>query len=82
MVSISCKKASELTEKKLHGELSALERFSLWFHGKICPPCTKYDSQSAFLDKSIEKMCNESTKSQELPNTDALKAKIKQTIKN
>ena len=78
MLSISCKRASELTEKKLHGELSLRERFALWFHQKICPPCTKYDDQSEFIDKGIERLCREEISEQH--DVDALKKRINEEI--
>jgi hypothetical protein len=50
---LSCKKASELIEKKIHFRLSFLEEIRLKIHKSMCDACTKYEKQSTFLEKAI-----------------------------
>ncbi|MGC9375131.1 MAG: hypothetical protein ACP5DQ_08845 [Bacteroidales bacterium] len=51
---LSCLKASELIEKKLHFHLSFKERLQLKLHKMMCTACTMYEKQSEILEKSIE----------------------------
>ena len=50
---LSCLKATELIEKKLHFHLSAKERLQLKMHKMMCTACTRYEKQSTFLEKGI-----------------------------
>ena len=51
---LSCLKASELIEKKLHLKLSASEKLQLKLHKMMCSACTLYEKQSVLIEKSIE----------------------------
>ncbi|MBK7383655.1 MAG: hypothetical protein IPI81_10005 [Flavobacteriales bacterium] len=51
---ISCRKASELTERKELVPLNAVERAGLWFHLRICDGCKAYVKQSAALDRWLD----------------------------
>lgn len=51
---LSCLKASELIEKKMHVKLSFTERMQLKAHKMMCDACTLYEKQSLILEKGIE----------------------------
>ena len=50
---LSCLKATELIEKKLHFELSGKEKLQLKMHTMMCDACSSYEKQSIFLEKGI-----------------------------
>jgi hypothetical protein len=51
---LSCLKASELIEKKMHVRLSFNEQMQLKAHKMMCEACTTYEKQSLILEKGIE----------------------------
>ena len=51
---LSCRKATELIEKKLLMGLSFKEKTQLLFHTSMCDACRKYAGQSAELDQLIK----------------------------
>ncbi len=51
---LSCLKATELIEKKLHHGLTFREKFQLKMHKMMCDACSQYEKQSLLLDKGIE----------------------------
>jgi len=53
MLVLSCKRATELTEKKSVFQLSWNEQLQLDLHTKICKCCAIYQEQSILLDKII-----------------------------
>ena len=50
---LSCLKATELIEKKLHFRLSGREKLQLKMHKMMCDACSSYEKQSIFLEKGI-----------------------------
>ena len=50
---LSCLKATELIEKKLHFKLSGKEKLQLKMHKMMCDACSSYEKQSIFLEKGI-----------------------------
>jgi hypothetical protein len=50
---LSCLKATELVEKKMHFGLTTRERLQLKMHKMMCDACTSYEKQSIFLEKGI-----------------------------
>lgn len=50
---LSCLKATELIEKKLHFKLSFTERLQLSMHKIVCEACSNYEKQSILIEKSI-----------------------------
>lgn len=46
---LSCKKSSELLEKRLHAKLSMLEKFQLILHLTMCDACKTYKKQSQLM---------------------------------
>ena len=49
----SCKKTTELIDKKLMGPLSVKDRVQLFFHKSMCKTCASYEHQSKFIDKAV-----------------------------
>jgi hypothetical protein len=50
---LSCLKATELVEKKMHFGLTPKERVQLKMHKMMCDACSSYEKQSLFLEKGI-----------------------------
>ena len=50
---LSCLKATELIEKKMHFKLSATEKIQLKLHKMMCDACTQYEKQSLIIEKGI-----------------------------
>jgi hypothetical protein len=50
---LSCLKATELIEKKLHFKLSVKERIQLKMHKMMCSACSNYEKQSIFIEKGL-----------------------------
>lgn len=56
---ISCKKATELTEKHIHFNLSLSETIQWRLHTAVCSACKSYKKQSLFLEDAIKKSINQ-----------------------
>lgn len=50
---LSCLKASELIEKKIHFKLSFREKMQLKIHKSMCNACRIYEKQSTLIEKGI-----------------------------
>ena len=50
---LSCLKATELIEKKLHFTLSFKEKLQLKVHKMMCDACTHYEKQNIIIEKGI-----------------------------
>ena len=50
---LSCKKATELIEKKLLVNISFKEKVQLKMHKSFCDACTAYEKQSRLIDKLL-----------------------------
>ncbi len=50
---LSCLRATELIEKKLHFKLSVREKLQLRMHKMMCNACSNYEKQSVLIDKGI-----------------------------
>jgi len=59
MLVLSCKRATELIEKKSLFQLSWDEQLQLRIHTKICSFCAIYQQQSVLLDKIIHHQMTE-----------------------
>ena len=51
---LSCLKATELIEKKLHFSLSSKEKYQLKMHKMMCNACRQYEDHSYFIDKTLK----------------------------
>lgn len=74
-VVLSCKKATELVEKKQGGKLSFKEALQLNLHLLMCDACKAYEKQSKLISKALDKFYTE-TPEKEVVKNDALKKKI------
>lgn len=55
---LSCKKATELIEKKSLLKLSFKENLQLQLHKSMCNACTAYEKQSKIIDELFYKHFN------------------------
>lgn len=78
---LSCLKASELIEKKMHIRLSFTERMQLKAHKMMCKACTMYEKQSIIIEKGIEWHMHQ-TKNENDIDTEQLINQIKTKLKN
>ncbi|MGQ1891046.1 hypothetical protein ACT29H_11460 [Thermophagus sp. OGC60D27] len=53
---LSCLKATELIEKKMHFKLSFIERLQLKAHKMVCKACANYEKQSELLETGISRL--------------------------
>ncbi len=53
---LSCKKATELIEKRLVIKLSTVEKIQLKMHTAVCSKCSTYESQSDIIENCIAKI--------------------------
>lgn len=53
---LSCMKATELIEKKMHFKLSRKEKLQLKAHKMMCDACSRYEKQSEVIEKGISSM--------------------------
>jgi len=51
---LSCLKATELIEKKLHFSLSNREKYQLKMHKMMCNACRQYENHSYFIDNNLK----------------------------
>ena len=51
---LSCRKATELTERRELRPLTGGERLGLWFHSGICAGCRRYKRDSMLIDQWLE----------------------------
>ena len=73
IIILSCRKATELIEKKLHTKLSRRERIQLKWHNSICDICPLYEKQVVFLD-NVLKANSPETAIEQLFSTEEIKS--------
>ncbi len=74
---LSCKKATEMMEKKITFGLSPAEKFQLFVHTMMCDACKTYQKQSVLLDKFLTKHSEQMEPKSNLPTLpEEVKAKI------
>lgn len=78
---LSCMKASELIEKKMHIRLSFTEIMQLKAHKMMCDACTMYEKQSIIIEKGIEWHMHQKNNENEI-DTEQLINQIKTKLKN
>lgn len=76
---LSCKKATELIEKKLHFRLSMIEKMQLKMHKMMCSACTHYEKQSELIEEGIAKSKEKDFSQEEV---EQLKKMINEKLKN
>lgn len=81
---LSCKKATELIEKKLLTKLSFREKVQLKVHKSLCDACTAYEKQSKLMDELLSKHIHsygDNIKNDGIVENEELKKKILEKIK-
>ena len=53
VILLSCRRATELTEKKLLVGLNTLESTQLKVHKTMCSKCREYEKQSTHIEKAL-----------------------------
>lgn len=77
----SCKKTTELIDKRLFSPLTVKEKMQLKVHKAMCKTCSAYENQSKIIDKIIGKWFNGDAKAKvKLP--EETKNKIIKEINN
>ncbi|MCF8276477.1 MAG: zf-HC2 domain-containing protein [Flavobacteriales bacterium] len=56
---LSCRKATELMEKKLDKKLSTTETFQLKLHISMCKACSDYQSHTTMIDAAMKDECDQ-----------------------
>lgn len=78
---LSCKKATELIEKKLLVKLSFKENIQLQLHKSMCGACTTYEKQSKKLDELFHKhIISDGAEISDVTQNEDLKEKIINTL--
>lgn len=76
-IMMSCKKATELVERKHENKLSFKDGFQLNLHLLMCKTCNAYEKQSKILNKALSKFfMNKAESEKELIKNDKLKENI------
>lgn len=77
LILLSCKKASELIDKKAVKALSFKEKTQLRMHTSICDGCKAYQKQSKLIDELLVKFLGKDSQTPNNPDDNkALKEKI------
>ena len=64
----SCKKTTELIDKKFIATLTLKERIQLFFHKSMCKTCTSYEHQSKVIDSAVSNLLHDNSEiNAELP---------------
>lgn len=78
---LSCKKATELIEKRALVRLSFKEKVQLRMHKSMCDACTAYEKQSRKIDELLHKHIHDaSPDNAAILKNEALKEKIINSI--
>ena len=77
---LSCRKATELIEKRISFSLNPMEKTQLFLHTSMCKACSTYEKQSKSLYQILYKFLGREEKPREhpvhTPASDDLKKKI------
>lgn len=71
---ISCKKATELLDKRSVLQLSVREKIALKLHIAICAACKRYKKQSQFIEKILKS-------NSQIPNPDQVPQHTNEELK-
>lgn len=78
----SCKKTTELIDKKESIPLSVVEEMQLKMHKILCKTCHSYEQRSEFLDQAIGKIFNQENPHKQVELSDEKKLVIIKELKN
>lgn len=73
---LSCKKASELIEKKQEEKLTFVNSIQLKMHLSLCKLCLSYAKQSALINSALKKVFQQNKMELNNVNTDKLQERI------
>ncbi len=79
---LSCKKATELIEKKAAKKLGLIEAIRLRMHTLMCSACAAYEKHSHTLDQVLSKWTKKEENNKNKTLSDDVKSKIINKIKN
>ncbi len=71
---LSCLRATELIEKRMHFSLSIKDKLQLKVHKMMCSACTSYDKQNSMIEESIARL--EELKEEDFPDIQKFKESI------
>lgn len=74
---LSCKKATELIEKKHQKDLSFSEKFQLKMHTSMCNACRTFQSQSEWIEHSLNGISKYDKTYYKIPSEDIKKVEEK-----
>ena len=77
---LSCRKATELVEKRAVQGLTTTERIRLRVHLSMCRACSGYEHQSQVIDKALTRLIHQSDANNGSLNEDT-KEQIRQKIR-
>lgn len=78
---LSCRKVTELMEKKLHVKLSLVEKAQLAVHSTVCPGCREYENQSSLIDRALGSSNRSGEKDVDPKNAEELRSRIIERLK-
>ena len=78
----SCKKTTELIDKKESISLSVVEEMQLKMHKIVCKTCNSYERNSRFLDQAIANMFNVENSHEHIQLSEIKKYEIIEKIEN
>ena len=84
LIMLSCKKATELVEKKLLIRLSFREKVQLTMHKSLCDACTAYEKQAKLMDELLSghiHIDSNGIKNDAIVENEELKKRINEKIK-
>jgi len=79
---LSCKRASELIEKRAEGNLSPIEEMQLSVHLSMCKACSSWKTQSEKLDLLLKNKLKQKEVDYSTGFTSDNKRKVIEQIKN
>lgn len=74
---LSCRKATELIEKKNHFSLKPLEKVQLYAHTKMCNSCKSFQKESVHMETFLEHHIKTQNR-----NTDSSSIKLSEDFKD
>jgi hypothetical protein len=77
---LSCRKATELMERKLDKKLSTTEEFQLKLHTSMCKACSDYKMHQQIIDAAMKDECDQLPQAHE--ECEELKMRILKGLKS
>lgn len=81
---LSCKKSTELMDRKAHAQLGLVDNFQLMLHRSMCDACRLYERQGRMIDTFLHSQAIEPGKGFKSDKTlpEEVKSKIIEGLKN